>query len=224
MCPRRVSRRGPCAALEAPKLKGGIFSFRKEDYFQLVSVKATHTGERDAPLWFVTFTCYEWINLFHLSNTYSVVYSWFEYLRENQIAHTIAYVIMPNHVHAILNLSENNVLNKVLSNGKRFMAYEIVSTLNKQNQVDLLFRLSSATTSVERKRGQKHKVFEPSFDAKEVLNEKFLYQKLDYIHNNPVSKKWMLAQSPVDYAHSSAAWYETGTGLHFKPTHYRDVF
>ena len=35
----------------------------------------------------------------------------------------------------------------------------------------------------------------------------FLYQKLDYIHHNPVSGKWNLCNEFTDYAHSSAAFY-----------------
>jgi hypothetical protein len=37
-----------------------------------------------------------------------------------------------------------------------------------------------------------------------------IYQKLDYIHNNPVQGKWMLANSPIEYKYSSAKFYETG--------------
>ena len=37
-----------------------------------------------------------------------------------------------------------------------------------------------------------NKVFEDSFDAKECYSEEFIFQKLQYIHLNPVSKKWNL--------------------------------
>ena len=39
----------------------------------------------------------------------------------------------------------------------------------------------------KRKKGQLHKVFIDSFDAKGIYNEKFFNQKLKYIHRNPLS-------------------------------------
>jgi len=55
-----------------------------------------------------------------------------------------------------------------------------------------------------------HKVFEDSFDAKQCVSTDFIYQKLDYIHHNPTSGKWMLAADFLYYKHSSAAFYEDG--------------
>ena len=52
--------------------------------------------------------------------------------------------------------------------------------------------------------GQLRKAFEPSFDAKPIYTEKFLYQKLDYIHHNPVKGKWNLCGDFTTYLHSSA--------------------
>ena len=38
--------------------------------------------------------------------------------------------------------------------------------------------------------------------------EKFLIQKLEYIHANPISGKWQLANTLDQYQHSSARFYE----------------
>jgi hypothetical protein len=51
-------------------------------------------------------------------------------------------------------------------------------------------------------------VFEESFDAKECYTEEFIFQKLHYMHHNPVSKKWNLVNDFTDYEHSSASFYE----------------
>ncbi len=42
----------------------------------------------------------------------------------------------------------------------------------------------------------------------EIASEKFLDQKMDYIHNNPVNAK--LVMDPIDYKWSSANFYENG--------------
>jgi REP element-mobilizing transposase RayT len=157
--------------------------------------------------WFVTFTCYNWLPLFELTSSYNLVYSWIKLIKEKYLIETCGFVLMPNHVHLLLYVDNDNVnLNSVIGNGKRFMAYELVKRL-KIHHPQVLLKLSSACTIQEKAKGQLHKVFEPSFDAKPVYTEAFLHQKLAYIHHNPVSGKWNLCADYTDYPHSSAAFY-----------------
>lgn len=158
--------------------------------------------------WFITFTCYSWLSLFKITNSYDLVYNWLNLIKEKYEIDTAAFVIMPNHVHLILHLNKPGSLNTIISNGKRFMAYEIIARLKSQNENAILFKLSQACTEKEKSKGQIHKVFEPSFDAKAILTNHFLFQKLDYIHHNPVSGKWNLAETFIDYQHSSVCFYE----------------
>jgi hypothetical protein len=51
--------------------------------------------------YFVTFTCYKWLSLFEETNSYDAVYKWFDSLYANN-AYVTGYVIMPNHLHALL--------------------------------------------------------------------------------------------------------------------------
>jgi hypothetical protein len=131
---------------------------------------------------------------------------------------------MPNHLHAIIHF--NSVpfdLNTIIANGKRFMAYEIINRLEQAGNKNLLDTLHNQLTEREKKKGQLHKVFKDSFDAKAIITQAFLLQKLNYIHNNPVSGKWMLAKNFVEYEHSSASFYEIQEVKHFKPKHYLDL-
>jgi len=76
--------------------------------------------------YFITFTCQHWLPLFKLTNSYDTVYKWFDYLKTK--GHRVkGYVIMPNHLHVLIDfdVSEKNI-NTIVSNGKRFMAYDIV--------------------------------------------------------------------------------------------------
>jgi len=88
------------------------------------------------------------------------------------------------------------------------MAYALIQKLQALKHDELLMKLSEACSVIEKSKGQKHKVFEPSFDAKPIYSDKFLNQKLDYIHRNPISGKWNLCSNITDYYHSSAAFYE----------------
>ena len=47
-----------------------------------------------------------------------------------------------------------------------------------------------------------------NFDDK-CFTKEFIWQKLNYIHQNPVRGKWMLVANAIDYLHSSAKYYYT---------------
>ena len=172
---------------------------------------ATRTLHNDpGETWFITFTCYNWIPLFEITQSYKMLYDWLRFIAENYKVQTHAFVLMPNHVHLIIKMPDTEAgLNKIISNGKRFMAYELVKKLTASGKIDLLNQLSAACTEKEKNKGQKHKVFEQSFDAKPIYSTAFLYQKIDYIHHNPVSGKWLLCDDFIKYPHSSAAFYHS---------------
>ena len=162
-------------------------------------------------LFFITFTCSRWLKLFEMANGYDAVYKWFDYLKSR--GHFITgYVVMPNHVHALIAFrnTQGQSINSIIGNGKRFMAYEIIKKLNDQRHTELLEQLASFVNDTDRRRGKLHEVFEPSFDWKECKSDKFIEQKLNYIHENPCRGEWNLADQPQDYLHSSARYYATG--------------
>ena len=174
--------------------------------------------------YFITFTCIDWIPLFETTNSYDTVYKWFGILKEAFGADVIAYVIMPNHVHVLLHFQKEGFnLNTIVGNGKRFMAYEIIDRLEKMGNSGQLQQLQKKLTDCERKKGQLHKVFISSFDAKPIFSQRFLLQKINYIHMNPVSGKWNLAADFIAYRHSSASFYERQQVQYFKPLHYMDL-
>ena len=187
-----------------------------------MSIKYTQTDINQT--YFCTFTCLDWLNLFSITDLYDELYKWFNLLiQDNQ--QVVAFVIMPNHLHVLLHITKKDkTINTILANGKRFLAYEIVKHLEREGRFDILKILSNAVRAEERKRKKKHRVFEVSSDIKVCLSEKFLLQKLNYIHSNPLRGKWLLADLPENYPHSSACFYELNKQHpKVKITHYRDV-
>jgi REP element-mobilizing transposase RayT len=169
-----------------------------------MSIKLTQHEKNQT--YFCTFTCVDWLPLFELTDFYDEIYKWFGILKTSGSS-VVGFVIMPNHLHALIYVNAQSI-NKVLGNGKRFMAYEIVERLKAAGRADILKILSERVTDEERKRKKLHRVFETSSDIKPCNNRKFILQKLDYMHRNPVSGKWNLAASFLEYPHSSVAFYE----------------
>ena len=77
-------------------------------------------AEKDG-IYFITFTCKNWLPLFDLTNSYDAVYKWFDHLKTN--GHYITgYVILPNHLHVLIGFKAlKQSINTVVSNGKRFI-------------------------------------------------------------------------------------------------------
>jgi REP element-mobilizing transposase RayT len=171
---------------------------------------AVHAICKNKGIYFITFTCHCWLPLIERSDGYDAVYNFFRVLKTN--GHSLCgYVIMPNHIHMLLYYSgQGKNLNLAIGNGKRFMAYEMLKNLQRKNHHDLLNILEKDVQSKARQKGQRHCFWKDSFEVKECRTEKFLLQKLHYLHNNPVSGKWKLAASSLEYVHSSAPFYLNG--------------
>ena len=187
-----------------------------------MATRTTHSSE--ASLFYITFTCYQWLPLFQLCDAYDLVYKWFDYLTEKYKIKTTAYTIMPNHVHCILFFPGTDFnLNTIVSNGKRFMTYEIVKRLEQRGLTKILLQLKEGLTARDVAKGQKHKGFEDSFDAKPIYHRNFLLQKINYIHLNCVRGKWKLAEHWEDYEYSSARFYVKNNLNSFVPVHYEEL-
>ena len=173
--------------------------------------------------YFVTFTCFKWFPLLEKASIYDYLANWIRQINKRGVLNC-GYVFMPNHLHLLVYVQETSKgLNHVVGEAKRFLAYEIVTRLEKQNETNLLKTLAQGVDESEKKKGKKHQVFRLSFDAKEVLGEEEICRVLDYIHHNPVSGKWSLAKDFLSYEHSSARFYEVGEEGKVEVFHYQEV-
>jgi REP element-mobilizing transposase RayT len=161
-------------------------------------------------VYFITFTCCQWLPLIEITKGYDLIYNWFDHLKSK--GHYITgYVIMPNHVHALIGFrNTGQSINTIVGNGKRFIAYEIINRLTQQGDTKLLHQLTLAVEAKDRERNKKHEIWQDSFDWKECRTHKYMQQKLDYMHDNPCRGKWNLVAAPIDYEHSSAKFYIAG--------------
>lgn len=131
---------------------------------------------------------------------------------------------MPNHLHSLVfTKNDEDTINNIIGETKRFMAYEIVKRLKRIERKDLLKIMHDSVDPNEAKKNKIHNVFQPSADIKEILTEKFIRQKLNYMHKNPVSGKWKLVDDYLDYIHSSARFYDLGATGIYKVMHYEEA-
>ena len=85
-----------------------------------------------------------------------VIRAGFDYLKNSSQIKVTAYVIMPNHVHVILFFPTDNYnLNTIISNAKRFLAYQIVKPLKQLNENYILQQLETGLSEREKKKGKR---------------------------------------------------------------------
>jgi REP element-mobilizing transposase RayT len=166
--------------------------------------------ENKEGFFFITITCFNHYNLIQYCDGYQSIYNWMAYLVKSGIEIS-SFVIMPNHLHLLIYIpNEKFSIHNIIGNGKRFITYEIIQTLTKKGFDRKLKLLASFVNSVDRKKGSLHRFFTKSFEVKHCSTFSFVHQKVNYIHNNPVSGKWRLSSSFTEYFHSSAKFYLQG--------------
>ena len=84
---------------------------------------------------------------------------------------------MPNHVRCILFFPNNYNLNKIVSNRKGFMPYEIMKRLEQQGLTKILLHLKECSTERDVAKGQKHKASEAFFMQSPYTTVDFFYKR-----------------------------------------------
>ncbi|RYM32600.1 hypothetical protein ERX46_15160 [Brumimicrobium glaciale] len=87
------------------------------------------------------------------------------------------------------------------------MFYRRYKPESKRDWILENFRSEARKTS----RNEDYKFWKVGSHAIELFSEDLVWQKINYIHNNPVEA--MLVRNPSDWIHSSASNYRNGEGI-----------
>ena len=165
----------------------------------------TFTSFHDtAHLFFITASIIGWKHLFTTEVYAEIPLNSLAWLQQQKRILLFAFVIMPSHLHAILK-PESYPIGEILQQFGSFTAHEILIKLREQNQTELLHLFEKE----KRDQRHEHSIWQ-DIQAKNIYSMNFLQQKLEYIHQNPVSKDWKLAKDRADYLYSSAGYYDYG--------------
>lgn len=154
-------------------------------------------------VFFFTATNYQWNTLLSDDKHKNIILSTLQFLVKENRVKVFGYVIMPNHLHIIWHLSEGQTKNSTQGSLLRFTAQQIKFEMIKNNSKDLNKCKVSA-------KDREYQIWERNPLSIEIFSDKLFEQKLNYIHFNPISEKWKLANTPEEYLFSSAKYYQTG--------------
>ncbi len=166
-------------------------------------------------LYFYTSTIYQWRPLINQYNFYNTITDPLSFLHNKRLIRVYGFVIMPNHIHLIWQMLKKNGKESPVASLMKFTGHQFEQHIRQNNPNDL-------SNYMVDWRSRKYNFWQPEPDWFLLIKEKTTLQKLNYIHNNPLQKKWNLVGDPVDYRYSSAKFYETGEKEFDFLYHYKD--
>jgi putative transposase len=155
-----------------------------------------------ADLYFCTDTIVGWQSVFTSPDSFEIIIKSLDHCRNEKGLRVHGYVIMPNHIHTILSARDGN-LSDILRDFKRFTSTEISQLLRSVNNQRLLKYFSTAARTVGK--GNIFKIWQSGSHPEAITTPQFFFQKLNYIHDNPVRKGYVAR--PEHWLYSSARNY-----------------
>ncbi|MBC8235370.1 transposase [bacterium] len=117
------------------------------------------------------------------------------------------FVIMSEHIHLLIQPSETANISKILEDMNKYIARQILSDLKAKGH-PILQRLRIKTRLRKGHKPHEYRLFQKDDYDFNIFTPDKLREKLQYIHENPVSAG--LVSAAIEYPFSSARNYELG--------------
>lgn len=143
---------------------------------------------------FVTFSVDRRRKLLSHDHPKRIVLGVLSSLLEETASRCVGFVLMPDHVHAMLWFPETGQLNRFMREWKRRSSLTIRTWYR-----DVAFRYTAAF-------GEGDRFWQPKYFSFEIFSRPKMEEKLAYMHLNPVRAG--IVERAIDWKWSSARWYE----------------
>lgn len=154
-------------------------------------------------IYFYTATIHQWKPLIKDFGFEPVIVQSLSFLYKKECIKVYGFVIMPNHIHLIWELLQNNGKESPVSSFMKFTAHSFCEII-KQKAPHVLKEYKVDWHS------RSYNFWHPKADWFLLNQLPAIEQKLNYIHLNPMRGKWSLVADPTEYFYSSCRFYETG--------------
>jgi len=149
----------------------------------------------DSKIHFVTFTVSKHIPVFNNTICADELLSIFEFYKTKNRIRVYGYVIMPTHVHILLDVLTNESISAVIRDIKKYYSYRFKNALIDNTNLDVdKFMIADS-----------FRFWQEGFDEVTIISETVFYTKLKYLHDNPV--KAGMVENAIDYPYSSAKYW-----------------
>jgi len=162
--------------------------------------------------YYLTFTVVQWVDVFSRKNHRDAILASLSYCAKNKGLNIYAYCIMTNHIHLIVNCNEPFELKDVIRDFKRHVVKQIIFQIQNERESRREWMLEIFQKEAAKSpRHKEIKFWKSGNHAIELYGEEFTWQKVNYIHNNPVRAGFV--ERPEEWKYSSASNYILGEGI-----------
>ncbi len=168
-------------------------------------------------IYFFTATINKWQRLLLKNDYKEIVINSLKYLSNVGLIDVFGFVIMPNHIHLIWRINALNGKETAQGSFLKHTAHAFKKML-KVNDAN------SLTTYAVNASNKNYEFWKRDSLAIHLYTKEVAYQKLAYIHNNPMGINWNLVSHPNNYVYSSTKYYETGETIFTFLKDMRDEF
>ncbi len=158
-------------------------------------------------LYFVTFTVIHWIDLFIRKEYKELLINSLQHCQEQKGLVVHAFVIMTSHVHLIVSRRENGEqLSGIIRDFKKYTSAKLIKAVKEipESRREWLLRAFEKAGN-NNPNNSRYQLWVQDNHPVELVSLKFVKQKLDYLHNNPVEAG--IVFTPAEYVYSSASAY-----------------
>jgi len=154
--------------------------------------------------YYLTFQVVGWVDVFSRKVYRDIIIESLGFCQEHKGLEVFAYVVMSNHIHLFARSSKGD-LSGIIRDFKKYTSRRILETIDEQGEsrrdwMRMVFKHHGCL-----KEGQTFQVWTHENHAEHVYSQKFIEQKVTYIHENPVRAG--IVANAADYLYSSARNY-----------------
>ena len=156
--------------------------------------------------YFVTLTTVGWVDVFTRPQQKEMLIKNLRFCQNEKGLGIYGYCIMSNHFHMLCKATGSISLPEIMRDFKKFTSKEVIKNIEAEPESRREWMLKYFEDACYKlKRGQKYKVWQDGYHAELLFSQKFMLQKLNYTHNNPVKER--IVDELEDYVYSSARNY-----------------
>jgi putative transposase len=159
-----------------------------------------------AAVHFITFAVVEWVDVFTRKDYRDIVLDSIRYCQKEKGLLLHCWCIMSNHVHLIFSAKDANLSN-LLRDFKKFTSKQLIKAIQENKQESRKEWVLEIFEKEGRKnsRNSEYQFWRQENQPMELYSGPFTYQKLNYVHQNPVEAG--IVERAEDYLYSSARDY-----------------
>lgn len=164
-------------------------------------------------IYFISFATVEWVDVFTRPIYKNILIDSFKHCQKEKGLLIYAWCIMSNHLHLIVASDGKFKLSDIVRDFKKFTSTKIIKQIqgeakeSRRNWMLWLFKEAGRRNS----NNVHFQFWQQDSHPVELISNKFMDQKLNYIHHNPVVTG--IVENPEEYLYSSARDYAGSKGL-----------